>query len=484
MTTAMREITKIIEAGAASAMTLEQIIQTEISRWQASEEYKLMQESDQYYRNKTAILKRHRTTIGKDGRKQRADNLADIRLVNGFYRKLVDQKIGYLLAKQMSVQTDNKDYQELLSDLFGQAMQRLLQNTGKEAIKKGIAWLHPYYDEEGNFSFKRMRSEEIIPFWRDDEHTELDALIRVYKVEAYEGITRRDVTKVEWWDRTGVRRYILQGNLVPDVEAGEFTGHMREIGTEGTERQINWERIPFVAFKYNEEEQPLLELIKSLVDDYDARKSDNGNNLEDLPNSVYVVKNYGGTEAGEFRENISKYRVVFTEGEGGVDTISLELNTEAYTAHMDRNRKDIYEFGRGVDTQADKIGSSPSGVALKFLYADLDMDANIIETEFQAALDQLRWFIDVHITNSTGTDYSAEQVNYIFNRDIPINETDTINNIKNSVGVISDETLVAQHPWVTDKQAELNRIMEQKQKAMKEYGGMPSDDNGGGAGDE
>jgi SPP1 family phage portal protein len=471
----MREIVKIIEAGAASAMTLEQIIQTEVSKWQASEACKLMQESEQYYRNKTAILKRHRTTIGKDGRKQRADNLADIRLVNGFYRKLVDQKVGYLLAKQMSIQTDNTEYQELLSDLFGQAMQRLLQNTGKETIKKGIAWLHPYYNEEGELSFKRMRSEEIIPFWRDEDHTELEALIRVYKVEAYEGITRRDVTKVEWWDKNGVRRYILQGNLVPDVEAGEFTGHMREIGEAGAERQVNWERIPFVAFKYNEEEQPLLELIKSLVDDYDARKSDNANNLEDLPNSVYVVKNYGGTEAGEFRENISKYRVVFTEGEGGVDTISLELNTEAYTAHMDRNRKDIYEFGRGVDTQADKIGSSPSGVALKFLYADLDMDANIIETEFQAALEQLRWFIDVHIANSTGTDYSTEQVDFIFNRDIPINETDTITNIKDSVGILSDETLIAQHPWVRDLLAELKRIKKQKKAELSQYPGMGED---------
>src|SRR5690606_23549857 len=127
---------------------------------------------------------------------------------------------------------------------------------------------------------------------------------------------------------------------------------------------------------------------KTLVDDYDRQKSDNSNNLEDLPNSIYVIKNYDGTNLGEFRRNLATYRAVKVYSEqgsdGGVDTISLDIDVEAFKTHMDLTRKDIYEFGRGVDTQSDKFGNSPSGIALRFLYADLDMDANDIETEFQA----------------------------------------------------------------------------------------------------
>ena len=33
----------------------------------------------------------------------------------------------------------------------------------------------------------------------------------------------------------------------------------------------------FVYFKYNDEEQPLIKFVKSLVDDYDRNKSDNSN---------------------------------------------------------------------------------------------------------------------------------------------------------------------------------------------------------------
>src|SRR5690606_8360004 len=282
-------------------------------------------------------------------------------------------------------------------------------------------------------SFKKIPSEEIIPLWRDAAHTDLDAIIRVYEVETFEGTEKKDVTKVEFWNREGIRRYILEENLlIPDVEIGEFVPHVTVINPDGTEQGFNWERVPFICFKYNDEEIPLVKFVKSLVDDYDKQKSDNSNNLEDLPNSIYVITNYDGADLGEFRRNLSVFRAVKVTDEGGVDTISLNIDTEAFKTHIEQLRKDIYEFGRGVDTQTERFGAERSGVALKFLYADLDMDCSIIETEFQASFEQLLWFINQHIYNTTGQDYSDEVVDIIFNRDIIINEADVIQNAKAS----------------------------------------------------
>lgn len=477
------QIDNIILKGKMSAMTIEQIINLEISEWQQSEKRKWMLIGDRYYRNKTDILERQRTAIGASGAKEPVGNLANNRLANAFTRKLVDQKVGYLLGKPLSVQTDNDQYLEQLNTFFDKSMMRRLKSLGKEAVNKGVAWLHVYYDENGALSFKKMRSEEIIPFWRDEAHTVLDAVVRVYEVEVFEGTTRKTVTKIEWWDMQGVRRYTYSGaGLVPDVETGEFGSHFTVV-TGGKEVPLNWQRVPFIAFKYNEEEQPLIELIKSLVDDYDRNKSDNSNNLEDLPNSIYVVRNYDGTSASEFRKNISTYRVAFVSDDGGIDTVGINIDTEAYKTHMEQTRKDIYEFGRGVDTQADNFGGDKSGVALRFLYADLDMDASLMETEFQASLEQLRWFIDTHLYNTTGQDYSNEQVDFIFNRDMIVNESQVIEDIKNSAGILSDETLIANHPYVTDVQAELGRIAREKEEKLQEYnpyGGL----NGENAGDD
>jgi len=469
LTTEMQLITSIIEAGAKSAMSLEQIIKTEIDEWLTSSERKWMLTGQRYYGADHDILNRKRTAIGEGGELIEVDNLANNKLVHAFVRKLVDQKVGYLFGKPLSIKAENTTYQDLLNDTFNKSFLRLLKNLGKEAINKGKAWLHVYYDENGQLSFKKIPSEEIVPLWRDAAHTELDAVIRVYEIEAYEGTEKKIITKVEFWDINGVQRYELnEGGLITDVEAGEVGSHFTVV-QDGKEQGFNWERVPFVCFKYNDEELPLVRVIKSLVDDYDLKTSDQANNLEDLPNSIYVIRNYDGQDLGEFRRNLSVYRAVKVTDEGGVDTISLEINVDAFRTHIEQLRKDIYEFGRGVDTQSEKFGNSPSGIALKFLYADLDMDANIIETEFQASLEQLLWFVNQHIANTTGQDFSSEAVEFIFNRDILINETDAIANIRNSVGLLSDETLIAQHPWVTDVQEELDRIRKQREVDMAQF---------------
>ena len=42
----------------------------------------------------------------------------------------------------------------------------------------------------------------------------------------------------------------------------------------------------------------------------------------------------------------------------------------------------------------------------------------------------------------------------------------------NSVGIISNETIVANHPWIDDPQLELKRLEKQKQEELNEYSGI------------
>lgn len=45
-----------------------------------------------------------------------------------------------------------------------------------------LAWLYPYYAENGEFKFKQFLAHEILPFWKDREHTELDFALRINTV--------------------------------------------------------------------------------------------------------------------------------------------------------------------------------------------------------------------------------------------------------------------------------------------------------------
>lgn len=446
-------------------MNIDEIVREEVKLWQSSDERKLMLTGQAYYRVKNDIMNRMRKAIGPDGRLSQVHNLADNRIPHGFIRKLVDQKIGYLLSKQFLAQTKDKGYQAQLDNYFDQGFRRMLKNVGKNAVNSGKAWLQVYYDGDGDLAFQLIPSEEVIPLWRDSAHTELDAVIRVYDQIVYVAKQKKIITKVEFWSKDGVRRYESEAG---DFRFVDFAAHFALLDNE-KDQPYNWDRVPFICFKYNDEEQPLIDIIKRQVDDYDNKISDNSNNLEDLPNSLYVVKDYDGTSASEFRKNMAIYRVAFVNGTGDLKSVSIEIDTEAHKSHIEQLRKDIYEFGRGVDTQSERFGNSPSGIALKHLYADLDLDANDMESEFQASLEQLLWFIDQHLYNVTGKDYSGVPVEFIFNRDITINETEAVTNAKDSVGVISNRTILANHPWVTSVEDEEKQIKEERGTDLVQY---------------
>ncbi|MEM5817461.1 MAG: phage portal protein, partial [Desulfitobacterium hafniense] len=77
----------------------------------------------------------------------------------------------------------------------------------------------------------------------------------------------------------------------------------------------------------------------------------------------------------------------------------------------------------------------------------------------------------------TRKDYSNETIDFILNRDILMNETDTITNARNSVGIISDETILSNHPWVTDAKDELMRVREEQKEPQDDaYPGLNDHD--------
>ena len=105
---------------------------------------------------------------------------------------------------------------------------------------------------------------------------------------------------------------------------------------------------------------------------------------------------------------------------------------------------------------------------IQSMYSDIDLDANGMEMEFQAALSQLVWFLSAHFANTGQGDFEDEKVDFTFNRDVLINESELIANLRASEGMISRETRVAKHPYVADPRAELERMQQEEQEAMQQ----------------
>jgi len=144
----------------------------------------------------------------------------------------------------------------------------------------------------------------------------------------------------------------------------------------------------------------------------------------------------------------------------GLDKIETPINIEAAEKHYQALKKDIFDFGQGVDKNSDKLGNSPSGIALKFIYSGLDLKCNSLEEWFKWGFEALLYFINIYLT-ITKQAVSDEEIEIVFNRDIQINETEAITNCSNSKSVISGKTIIANHPWVTNLDDEIKQIEEE-----------------------
>ncbi|CAG9620872.1 phage portal protein [Sutcliffiella rhizosphaerae] len=446
---------KVIEDMVNSVITDEEIMVKEIQEWEGSETRNNMIIGELYYRNKTDILKKKQEITWKSNQK----------LAHGFAKKLVDQKIGYLLSKEPTFGTENEEYSKIIQETFDRGLLKKIKNIGKEAINKGIAYLYPYINADGDLSFMKFPSEQIIPFWGDNEHMEVLSFLRIYEVSIYMNMQKVIQKKVEYYHPGGIKFYILEeGKLIPDVPAGLEQNHHFTID----EKPYTWEKIPLIHFKYNEEEQPLIDSIKSLIDNYNLQASTNADLLADIPKFIYKLINYGGTNLAEFLSDLNKYMAVKLDENGDVDKLQAEIQTEAVEKEIERNRNAIYEFGRGVDTRDVNLRDA-SGIALKFRYGDLDIDCNTLESEFQSSLEHMLWFIDRYLMMTGKGDYTQENVQIIFNRDIIIAESEAIENCEKSTGILDDKTIRENHPWYT-KEVE-DRLEEQEKKHLKEMEG-------------
>ncbi|MET3657846.1 phage portal protein [Sporosarcina psychrophila] len=446
------QMNEVISDMVNSVITDDEILINEIQEWENSERRKNMITGELYYLNKVDIREKKQKVKWKSNQK----------LAHGFAKKLVDQKIGYLLAKEPTFGTENDAYRKIIQDNFHRGLLKKIKNVGKEAINKGIAYLHPYFNEEGELSFTKFPSEQIIPFWADNEHLEVLSFIRVYEVSAYMNGKKEQHKKVEYYHAKGIRYYIFEGGkLVPDNLAGLEKNHHFTIN----DKPYVWDRIPLIHFKYNEEEQPLVDSIKSLVDNYNLQASTNADILADVPKFIYKLINYGGVDLAEFLSDLNEYMVVKVDENGDVDKLQAEIQTEAVEKDLNRTRNSIYEFGRGVDMKDEESGIA-SGKAMDHRYGDLDMDCNVLEAEFQSSVEHMLWFINRYLLMTGKGDFTNEDVNTIFNRDIIINETEAIDNCVKSFTVIDDQTIRENHPWYNEEVE--NRLKKQEAERREE----------------
>ena len=243
------------------------------------------------------------------------------------------------------------------------------------------------------------------------------------------------------------------------------------------ENEYNWERIPLVFFRTNAQEIPLIKKVKGLQDALNTMLSDLPNAMEENAGgqSILVIKNYDGTDLGEFRRNLATYKAVKVRtqdgADGGLESLQVEVNAANYESVLKMLKKAIIENAMGYDAKDDRMGGNANQMNIKSMYSDIDLAASEMETEYQASFVQLLELVNAYLSATGKGNHSDKPVTITFNKDIIMNEIEIVNALV-SLGVkVSNETLLGQLPFINNVQKELDRVKEEGEANIAMYSG-------------
>lgn len=432
--------------------------------------------ADKYYRGQQDVYKKTRTLIDSKGKEYILKNLPNNKVVNNQYAKMVDQITNFEMGQPITFDTDlstttGKNLAKQLSLIFGKQTLRTLKKTTRHAVNEGISWLFIWPDiKNKTLGFSLFPAYEILPEWADDEHKELDCAMRYYVTNDYNDLGVKQETKhVEVFDGNGIHRFLyVDGSLKPDGDTPTVPYLQVKVGE--TFKGYNWTRCPLIPFRRSDLENTLLSKCKDLVDALNFMLSVLLDALqENAQGTRLVIKNYDGTDWDAFIHNLVATNIIpvhsTPEGDGGVETLEINVTIDNYKFVLDALKKAIIENCGGFDAKDDRLGSNPNQMNIASMYSDIEITANDLESEFAASFEQVMWFVKQWIAQTGGVKENKEdeKAEVIFNRDMMINESEVIQNCSNSVGLISNETILKNHSWVDDPQEEMKRLQKQQE---------------------
>lgn len=414
----------------------EQVVKRIIDNHRMTELPRLL-ELEKYYNTKNKILER----VMKDPTKP------NYKLANAYASYITDTLVGYFIGEPIAYNSNDKTLLQDLSMIF-EYNDEADENAelAKNASIFGVAYELLYFSsEEKMVRFKTLSPKEVIPIFDKTVDTNLIAVIRYY--DDYDVATDKTNTIVEIIDEKNVSRYMIgqNSNTMSLLESYQHFFGM----------------VPVAIYKNNEEETGDFEKVISLIDAYDIMASDTVNDFAYFVDAYLCL--YGLTAENEDIQDMKERRVILLDEGTKAEWLIKNSNDTSLENMKDRLDKDIHKFAKCPNLADQEFASNASGVAIKFKTLGTENLVSIKERKFKRGLQQrLELISTISSVMREGFDWRA--IDIIFSRNLPSNDIDIANMVNTLQGIVSDETLLAQIPFVEDVQAELERVSDQKEK--------------------
>jgi SPP1 family phage portal protein len=143
--------------------------------------------------------------------------------------------------------------------------------------------------------------------------------------------------------------------------------------------------------------------------------------------------------------------------------ITKNLATLPVTEHLERLKKNIYDFSMSVDFTSDSFYSQLSGIALAYKILDLETKCSILEQKTRKAL---RNQFQVLNTAWNIKNINVDDITFTFTRNLPVNLTEEVDNTVKMKGLVSELTRLSQLSFVDDPEKELQALQSEQMESI------------------
>jgi len=154
--------------------------------------------------------------------------------------------------------------------------------------------------------------------------------------------------------------------------------------------------------------------------------------------------------------------------DSGAEYLTKNINDTALQNILTIANNHIHTIANSPDF-TDKDFMAQSGVALRYKLVGFENTAAEIESEMRKAL-QKRIELISSVVNIVSGEQTWRDVDIVFTRNLPISlEPSTPQELMMFRGLVSDETLLTQVPFVKDVNKEITKVKVQKEENMQLY---------------
>lgn len=417
-----------------------------INKFRINVEPKL-QKYKNYYDGIQAILNKSYSDASKPCNKS----------VINYCKNIVDSYCGYLAAPSYISYRSEQDIEDIMEILKYNDYQAEDADFLLDALIYGTAAELMYNDNEGRTRFRLINPTQCFAIYDDSLTEDLLYFVRMYKVNEWDN---SDTYAVDVYTDYDIKHYTMQGNngylLFKSEEPHYFSQCPANVFNLPDEKSI-FDCVMSLQDSVNE-------LLSAEIDDFSAFCD------------AYLVLSGCDLEAEDIASMKENRVLILPEG-ANAGWLTKNASDAQVENILKRIHESIYRIAQCPDFSSESfVGGVSSGIAIRYRLTGMETRAAKIEAEMKKALQRRIEIICGIAALKLGEEVFRE-VEIDFKRNIPEDLTAVINVVNSLKGTVSDATLLSQLPFVSDINAELEAVQEQKAANMELYGfSAPTDD--------